>query len=122
MSDRGNLDPIVSHDQTNGKNFAEATPNIKMVPSLKRKIRSELKHATKIRKKSKRESGSSATIDALPWKTLSHAGVFGNTYEDGILEFEEVDNVQVVYEETPEGRVVTFKVRSPRHDSGACFK
>jgi hypothetical protein len=55
--------------------------------------------------KSEDQSGSSATIDALPWKTLSHAGAFGNTYDDGILEFEEVDNVQVVYEETPEGRL-----------------
>lgn len=104
----------VSH----GKNFAEALPNIKMVSSLKRKIRSELKHTAKARKRAKKESRSSATIDALPWKTLSHPGVSGNTYDDGILELEEVDNVRVVYKETPEGRVVTFEVGSSRRGSG----
>ena len=90
-----------------------------MVSSLKRKIRSELKHATKARKKAKTISGSSATVDSLPWKTLSRATIFGNTDDDGILELEEVDNVQVVYEETPEGRVTTFKVCHPRCCSGA---
>lgn len=118
MSDRGNPGPIVSHDKMNGENFAEA----EMVSSLKRKIRSELKHATKARKKAKKESRSFATFDSLPWKTLSHAGISGNTYDDGVLELEEVENVQVVYEKVPEGRVVTFKVRSSRRDSSACFK
>jgi len=104
-------------------NFAtESAPNVKMASSLKRKIHSELKHATKARKKAKTVSRSSATVDALPWKTLSHIGVFGSTDDDGILELEEVDNVQVVYEETPEGRVTTFKVCHPRCDSGAYLK
>jgi len=93
-----------------------------MVSSLKRKIHSELKHATKARKNAKIVSGSSATVNALPWKTLSHAGIFGNTDDDGILELEEVDNVQVVYEETAEGRVTTFKVCHPRCCSGAYLK
>lgn len=93
-----------------------------MVSSLKRKIRSGIKHSTKTRKKAKTDSGSSATIDSLPWKTLSHAGAFGDAGDDGILELEEVENVQVVYEETPEGRVVIFKVRRPRCDSGAYLK
>lgn len=93
-----------------------------MVSSLKRKIRSEFKRTTKARKKARTDSRSSATIDALPWKTLSHAGVFGNVDDDGILELEEVDDVQVVYEETPGGRVATFKVRCPRCDSGAHLK
>jgi len=84
-----------------------------MVSSLKRKSRSEFKHGTKARKRAKTGSGSSATVDALPWKTLSHAGVSGNPGDDGVLELEEVDNVQVIYEETPEGRVATFRVRRP---------
>ena len=88
-----------------------------MVPSLKRKIRSEFKHATKARKKAKTDFGSLATIDALPWRTLSHTG----TDDDGIFELEEVDNVQVVYEETPEGRVATFRVSCSRCDSGVCL-
>jgi len=101
-------------------NFAtESAQQAKMVSSLKRKIRSELKHATKARKKAKSISGSSATVNALPWKTLSRAGIFGNADDDGILDLEEVDNVQVVYEETPQGKVTTFKVRHPRCYSGA---
>ena len=91
----------------------DTAPNAKMVTSLKRKIRSELKHTTKARKKAKTVSGSSATIETLPWRTLSHTTFFGNTDDDGILELEEVDNVQVVYEEMPEGKLATFKVRHP---------
>lgn len=113
----------------NGKNFVtEPAPNTKMVSSLKRKIRSGIKHTTKARKKAKTDSGSSATIDALPWRTLPHAGALGNTDDDGVLELEEVDNVQVVYEETPKGRVATFKVRclwcdpSDSCNSGAYLK
>lgn len=101
-------------------NFAtESAQNTKMVSSLKRKTYSEFKPATKARKKAKTISGSSATVDALPWKTLSRAGIFGTTDDDGILDLEEVDNVQVVYEETPQGRVTTFKVCHPRCYSGA---
>lgn len=85
-----------------------------MVSSLKRKIRSGLNHTTKSRKKTKTVFGSLATVDALPWKTLSHTGGFENT-DDGILELEEVDNIQVVYEETPEGKVAIFRVRCPRY-------
>lgn len=105
-----------------GKNFAtESAPDTKMVSSLKRKIRSEFRRTTKARKKAKTDFRSPATIDALPWKTLSHAGILGNADDDGILELEEVDNVQVVYEETPQGRVATFKVRRLQCDSYACF-
>lgn len=81
-----------------------------MASPLKRKIRSGFNHATKSRKKAKTGSGPLAAVDALPWKRLSHPAVFGNA-DDGILELEEVDNVQVVYEETPRGRVATFEVR-----------
>jgi len=81
-----------------------------MVSSLKRKIRPALNRATKARNKAKTVSGPFATVDALPWKTLSQTGGFGDT-DDGILELEEVDDVQVVYEETPEGKFATFRVR-----------
>lgn len=122
MSDRGNRGPIVCHDRMNGKNFAKSAHNVKMPSPLKRKTRSELKLTNKARKKAKTESGSLAVIDALPWRTLSHAGVFGNAYDDGILELEEVDNVQVVYDETPGGRLATFKVRSSQCDLGGCIE
>jgi len=103
----------------NGKNFVKSAPNSKMVSSLKRKFRSGLNQAAKTPKKAKTSSGSLATIDTLPWKTLSHAGDFGNSGDDGILELEEVDNVRVVYEESPEGRVATFRVRCLRYGAGA---
>ena len=89
-----------------------------MASSLKRKIRSGLNRATEAHKKAKIISGPLATVDALPWKTLSHTGGFGST-DDGILELEEVDNVQVVYEETPKGKVATFRVRCPRCKASA---
>lgn len=122
MSDRGKRGPIVSHDRMKGKNFVKSAQVIRMVSSLKRKIRSEFKHASKPRKKAKTGSRSLATVNSLPWKTISHAGVFGNTHDDGVFELEEVDNVQVVYGETPKGRVATFKVCSPQRDTGACLK
>lgn len=123
MSDREKRGSLSGDDRMKGKNFVtESAPDTKMVSSFKRKIRSEFKRATKARKKARTHSGSSATISTLPWKTLSHAGNFGNADDDGILELEEVDNVQVVYEETPEGRIATFKVRCPRCDPGACLQ
>ncbi|KAJ7512781.1 ATP-dependent RNA helicase [Mycena galericulata] len=54
------------------------------------------------------------TADALPWKIVARpieAGVGG---DDGILELEEVDDVEVVYEDTEGGRVVTFNVVSSK--------
>ncbi|OBZ67324.1 ATP-dependent RNA helicase MAK5 [Grifola frondosa] len=51
------------------------------------------------------------TADDLPWKTVSRPreSDLGNGL-DGLLELEEVDDVQVVYEETDAGRVIRFKV------------
>ena len=51
------------------------------------------------------------SIDDLPWKVVSHtqeAG-FDNTLE-GMMELEEVDGVEVSYEETDVGKVVRFNV------------
>lgn len=48
----------------------------------------------------------------LPWKTVSRpqeAGL-GDAF-DGVLELEEVDDIEVVYEETDVGRVIKFNVR-----------
>lgn len=53
------------------------------------------------------------TADALPWKTVSRPVDAGLDGDDGILELEEVDDVEVVYEETEAGRVVKFNVRIP---------
>ncbi|KAJ7634913.1 ATP-dependent RNA helicase [Roridomyces roridus] len=50
------------------------------------------------------------TADALPWKAVSRPMEAGMDGDDGILELEEVDDVEVVYEETGAGRVLTFNV------------
>jgi ATP-dependent RNA helicase DDX24/MAK5 len=46
----------------------------------------------------------------LPWKTISHAHETTGEGDDGILELEEVDDVEIVYENTESGRVATFHV------------
>lgn len=49
--------------------------------------------------------------DDLPWKKTSKPREADlGTGMDGFLELEEVDNVDVVFEETDTGRVVKFKV------------
>lgn len=50
--------------------------------------------------------------DALPWKTVVRPSEAGMGGDDGILELEEVDGVEVVYEEMPHGQVVRFNVRT----------
>ncbi|RXW15879.1 hypothetical protein EST38_g9969 [Candolleomyces aberdarensis] len=51
-----------------------------------------------------------SNIDDLPWKTISRPAETGLGGDDGILELEEVEGVEVVYEETEKGRVPKFKV------------
>jgi ATP-dependent RNA helicase DDX24/MAK5 len=63
------------------------------------------------RKKTKLKS--SSTVDDLPWKSISHLPTAGSFEDDdGILELEEVENVEVVYEDTEAGRVIKFNVSS----------
>lgn len=50
------------------------------------------------------------SLDNLPWKSLHRPGVAGFNGDDGILELEEVEGVEVVYEETEGGRVARFNV------------
>ncbi|PCH35250.1 DEAD-domain-containing protein [Wolfiporia cocos MD-104 SS10] len=52
------------------------------------------------------------TADDLPWKSVSRPkeADLGDGF-DGLLELEEVEDVEVVYEETDAGRVVRFKVK-----------
>ena len=50
--------------------------------------------------------------DDLPWKKGSKPREADlGTGMDGFLELEEVDDVDIVFEETDTGRVVKFKVR-----------
>jgi ATP-dependent RNA helicase DDX24/MAK5 len=50
------------------------------------------------------------TINDLPWKSVSRPSDTGLGGDDGILELEEVEGVEVVYEDTDVGRVVKFNV------------
>jgi len=52
-------------------------------------------------------------IDDLPWKSVSRPSETGLDGDDGILELEEVEGVEVVYEDTSSGRVAKFNVGSP---------
>lgn len=72
----------------------------------KRKARPHDSSATK---KIKVQHGS---LDKLPWKTVARPIETGLDGDDGILELEEVDDVEVVYEERDGGKVIRFNVRS----------
>jgi ATP-dependent RNA helicase DDX24/MAK5 len=50
------------------------------------------------------------SLENLPWKTVSRPAETGLGGNDGILDLEEVDDVEVVYEQTDAGRVVKFNV------------
>ena len=50
----------------------------------------------------------SHNIEHLPWKKVSRFKESG--IGDGILEFEEIEGVDVVYEETENGRIAQFNV------------
>jgi ATP-dependent RNA helicase DDX24/MAK5 len=74
-------------------------------PPLKRKA----KPNTKSRKKAKVSTAS--LVDSLPWKSVAHLRTASSLEDDDcILGLEEVDNVQVIYEDTSDGRVVKFNV------------
>lgn len=49
--------------------------------------------------------------DSLPWTTVSRPVETALDGDDGILELEEVEGVEVTYEETETGRVARFNVR-----------
>jgi ATP-dependent RNA helicase DDX24/MAK5 len=50
------------------------------------------------------------SVDGLPWKTVNRPSETGLDGDDGILDLEEVENVEVVYEDTERGRVMKFNV------------
>ncbi|KAI6124483.1 ATP-dependent RNA helicase, partial [Pisolithus croceorrhizus] len=67
---------------------------------------------------SKRIKASFTSAESLPWKTISESVGTGLDEGDGILELEEVDDVEVVYEDTDRGRVVKFNVLQKPDESG----
>lgn len=70
----------------------------------KRKVSNQLSLSKKKAKHQHR------TADDLPWKTVSRPSETGLGGDDGILELEEVEGVEVIYENTEGGRVVKFNV------------
>lgn len=74
--------------------------------SLKRKGTAK---ASLLKKKAKIQHCSSA--NDLPWKSVSRPLEAGIGFDDGILDFEEVEGVEVIYENTDGGRVIKFNVR-----------
>ncbi|KAJ6470650.1 ATP-dependent RNA helicase [Mycena vitilis] len=72
-----------------------------------------LQDASLARKRSKTRH---KTADALPWKVVARPAEAGMGGDDGILELEEVDDVEVLYEETEGGRLVIFNVAEPSAD------
>ncbi|KAL5499261.1 MAK5 [Sanghuangporus vaninii] len=50
------------------------------------------------------------TVEDLPWRSVSRPDISGFEGDDGILELEEVEDVEVIYEETEHGRTARFKV------------
>ena len=79
-------------------------PEHRQTTGIKRKI----KNSTSSRKKSKVQHYS---LEGLPWKSVSRPAETGLGGDDGILDLEEVGDVEVVYEQTDAGRVVKFNVR-----------
>lgn len=70
--------------------------------ALKRKQNTELR----ARKKPRTER----TLEDLPWQKTQRPIETGLGGDDGILELEEVEGVEVVYEVTDAGKVVKFHV------------
>ncbi|KAG6868135.1 hypothetical protein C0993_007258 [Termitomyces sp. T159_Od127] len=50
------------------------------------------------------------TLEELPWKKVARPQEAGVDGDDGILELEEIEGVDVIYEETSGGRLVKFAV------------
>lgn len=70
----------------------------------KRKLPGNLTHS---RKKVKIQH---RTTSDLPWKTVSRPVEAGLDGDDGILDLEEVEGIEVVYEDIEGGRVARFNV------------
>jgi ATP-dependent RNA helicase DDX24/MAK5 len=73
--------------------------------SDKRRNLSPTSHLSKKRKTTR------VALDDLSWKPVTRARIAGIDLDEGLLELEEVDGVEVVYEQTANGHVAKFMVR-----------
>jgi len=60
---------------------------------------------------SKKRKTAQASLDSLSWRPVARAHIAGIEFDEGLLELEEVEGVQVEYEQTANGRVAKFLVR-----------
>lgn len=75
-----------------------------------KKIGVKRKGTTKPALPRKRAKIQHRSADDLPWKSVSRPFEAGIGFDDGILDFEEVEGVEVLYETTDGGRVARFNV------------
>ena len=81
-----------------------------MSTSTTKKIGLKRKGTTKPSLPRKKAKIQHRSADDLPWKSVSRPFEAGIGFDDGILDFEEVEGVEVIYETTDGGRVVKFNV------------
>lgn len=74
--------------------------------ALKRKGKSIGRHAA-----NKKQKYEVTTLNDLPWQSVTRSMEVGLEGGDDMVMLEEVEGVEVVYEETPTGRVAKFNVR-----------
>jgi ATP-dependent RNA helicase DDX24/MAK5 len=59
----------------------------------------------------KKRKTAHVSLDDLSWRPVVRTRTAGIDIDEGLLELEEVDGVQVVYEQMANGRVAKFLVR-----------
>jgi ATP-dependent RNA helicase DDX24/MAK5 len=77
--------------------------------SLKRKL---LSNSGSKQPKRRKTSSMEHKLDDLDWKEVQRPSAAGIDEAGGMLMLEEVDNVEVYYEETPKGKVAKFRQAS----------
>ncbi len=60
---------------------------------------------------SKKRKTAHVSLDNLSWRPVARAHTAGIEFDEGLVELEEVEDVQLVYEQTANGRVAKFLVR-----------
>ena len=83
--------------------------NMTVVTSRDAPLKRKLNSTTKISSRKKRRKDVSSLVD-LPWRKVARSKVAGFEGNDGMLELEEVEGVEIVYEETSNGRIAKFRV------------
>ena len=60
---------------------------------------------------SKKLKTAHVSLDELSWKPVTRTHAAGLDFDEGLLDLEEVDGVEVVYDQTANGRFAKFLVR-----------